>query len=458
MTLSIVKTETPSRYTAPKVAVERYADYLKSLTLCMDYSVNPPSLFFANTRKNASVETIAAKFPEWAAKNKVWIEDYQTFRDKLTGKVKARLPHVFGAAFKPVAEGFFEAHEGIMMANTFVPFLPPPAPPAPAELMEYFERLFPNDDDRKYILQFFGHAFQFPLVRTTHAPLITGEQGNGKSTLPTMLRKAMGGKHVFDDNSYSSAFTQFSSILPDNMFVVFDDAKADRHTHGRLKVEITRKQQSVNVKFQQHPEERNVYTRVLVLSNSRTPMVMDNCRRFYATEFVTHTNKHNPEGTKANTDAFFDRFFEWLDKPESAAQLRQFFLSVNLEGFNPFSIPQTPTLLAMIGLSTTVLHSTIKDYVEDGHSFLDGQLHVLIKEEMGEHPKRDTLDIIKSHLVNEGYHRTRRPFTGWPKKEYVWSKKPPGKRSDALKPEDEAAMVGFLVAHSSPAKLSELEF
>jgi hypothetical protein len=32
----------------------------------------------------------------------------------------------------------------------------------------------------------------------------------------------------------------------------------------------------------------------------------------------------------------------------------------------------------------SVLHGTIKDYVEDGHSFLDGQLHILIKEEMGE--------------------------------------------------------------------------
>jgi hypothetical protein len=438
MTLSAAQ----PKYTAPKEAVELYAGYLKGLTLCVDYSIHPPEMFFSNTRTSASMESIVAKFPKWSRDNKVKIEDYPAFIDTLTGKIKSRLPHVFGAAFKPVNEAFFDLHEGITKANTFVPFLPPPAPPAPAEVMEYFERLFPNDDDRKYILQFLGHSFQYPLVRTTHAPLITGEQGNGKSTLPTMLRKAMGGKHVYDDNSYTSAFTQFSSILPDNMFVVFDDAKADRHTHGRLKVEITRKQQSVNVKFQQHPEERNVYTRVLVLSNSRTPMVMDNCRRFYATEFATHTSKHNPEGTKANTDAFFDRFFAWLDTPESAAQLRQFFLSVDLEGFNPFSIPQTPTLLAMIDNGRSALGKLVEAYVEDLPCFHMNQLCSHLKSNNIPSPN---LDAITAVLDGLGYKSKRRIVEGCGDKQVdIWTPPAPvGKVKTRPCTAEEATAIAF---------------
>jgi hypothetical protein len=440
MTLSAAQ----PKYTAPKEAVELYAGYLKGLTLCVDYSIHPPSLFFANTRKPASVYTISAKFSKWSRDNKVWIEDYVEFCEKLTSRVMARLPHVYGAAFKPVDEAFFDLREGITVANTFVPFLPPPVPPAPAELMEYFERLFPNDADRKHVLQFYGHAFQFPLIRPSHALLVTGEQGNGKSTLPTILRKAMGGNHVFDDNSYSSAFTTFSSMLPDNMFGFFDDAKADRHTHGRLKVEITRKQQSVNVKFQQHPEDRNVYTRLAVLSNSHTPMQMDNCRRFYATEFATHTNKHNPEGTKANTDAFFDRFFEWLDKPESAAQLRQFFLSVDLDGFNAFSIPQTPTLLGMIENGRSALGKLVEAYVEDLPCFHMNQLYKHLKANNIPSPN---LDAITAVLDGLGYKSKRRVVEGCGDKQIdVWTPPAPaGKKQTRSCTPDEALEIAASV-------------
>lgn len=432
----------PNKYTAPKEAVERYADYLRSLTLCVDYSVHPPSLFFAKTRQTASVETITGKFPAWSFENSVRIEDYPAFIDKLTGKVKARLPHVFGAAFKPVNEAFFEAHTGITMANTFVPFLPPPAPPAPAVLMEYFERLFPNDADLKHVLQFIGHAFQFPMIRPMHALLITGEQGNGKSTLHTVLRKALGGNHVFDDNSYSSAFTQFASHLPDNKFVVFDDAKSDRNTHGRLKVEVTRKLQSVNVKFQTHPEERVVVARIMVLSNSPTPLIMDNCRRFYATEFATHFNKHNPEGTKANTDAFFDRFFAWFDTPEAAAQLRQFFLAVDLAGFNPFSIPQTPTLLAMIDNGRSALGKLVESYVEDLPCFHMNQLYGHLKTNNIPSPN---LDAIAAVLDGIGYRSKRRIVEGCGETQIdIWTPPAPaGKKKTRACTADESATIAL---------------
>lgn len=414
--------------TTPKAAVSRYAKHLAALSLCVDYSVHPPSLFFSKSMQTASVESIAAKWPQFAKDNDIQIdesESYTDFRAKLQGRVKAKLPHVYGAAFKPVDAPFFEAHEGITMANTFVPFTPPVAPPAPAVLMEYFERLFPNPADLRHVLQFFGHAFQFPLVRPMHALLVTGEQGNGKSTLHTVLRKALGGKHVFDDNSYTSAFTQFASHLPDNMFVVFDDAKSDRNTHGRLKVEVTRKLQSVNVKHQQHPEERNVYARVVVLSNSPTPLVMDNCRRFYATEFATHANTHNPEGTKANTDAFFDRFFEWFDSPLAAAQLRQFFLDIELDGedgerpFNPFSIPQTPTLLAMIDAGQSALSKLIEGYVEDSPCFHTNQVVAYLKANNVPSPN---LDAIATILDNLGYKSKRRVVAGCgPKQIDIWT-------------------------------------
>jgi len=441
---------TPQVKTSPKNAVNSYATYLSSLSLCVDYAVHPPQMFFSNTKQCASIETITAKWPKWAKDNNVFIDDsepYAEFKAKLQTRVKAKLAAVYGCAFKPVNARFFDAQEGVLKANTFVPFLPPQAPDAPQVLTEYFERLFPNEDDRRHVRQFLGHAFQFPLVRPAHALMITGVQGNGKSTLPILLRKALGDRHVFEDNSYSSAFKEFSADLPDNMFVVFDDAKGDRNTHNRLKLEITRRSQSVNVKYQTHPELREVYARVIVLSNSRTPLVMDNCRRFYATEFSTHTNMHNPEGDKANTDAFFSRFFAWLQEPESAAQLRQFFLSIELQGdkpFNAFSIPQTPTLLEMIDAGRSATGTLIEGYVADKPCFHMNQLFAYLKGNNVQHPSLDTVTKILKAL---GYNDKRRIVDGCgPKQIDVWvPPAPPGKKKTRLITAEEAAEIATAV-------------
>lgn len=443
---------TPEIKTSPKNAVDRYARYLSSLSLCVDYAVHPPQMFFSNTKQSASIETITAKWPKWAKDNNVWIDDsepYADFKAKLQSRVKAKLAHVYGCAFKPVDARFFEAQEGVLKANTFVPFLPPQAPDAPQVLTEYFERLFPNDDDRRHVLQFLGHAFQFPLVRPMHALMVTGVQGNGKSTLLNLLLKALGEKHVFYDNSYSSAFKEFSADLPDNMFVVFDDAKGDRNTHNRLKLEITRRSQSVNVKYQTHPELREVYARVIVLSNSRTPLVMDNCRRFYATEFSTHMNKHNPEGDKANTDAFFEKFFEWFDTSEAAAQLRQFFLSIELKGkkpFNPFSIPQTPTLLEMIDAGRSALGTLIEGYLADKPCFHMNQLFSHLKVNNVQHPN---LEAVAKVLKEAGYNEKRRVVEGCGAKQIdIWvPPAPAGKTKTRAITEEEAAEIAAALTY-----------
>jgi hypothetical protein len=162
--------------------------------------------------------------------------------------------------------------------------------------------------------------------------------------------------------------------------------------------------------------------------------------------------------SEADSVAFFERFYVWLATPEAVAQIVHFFNTVKIEVYNPNLCPRTATLEQMIGLSTSVLHSTIQDFVSDGHSFLDGQLHVHVKEEMGDLSTRDKADILKTHLTNEGYHRTRRPIAGWPKREFVWSKKPPGKRTEGLTPEDTAAIVEFLEVNTSKATLSTLKF
>jgi hypothetical protein len=433
------------KFTTPKQAVDQYVAHLAALTLVVDYSVHPPALFFTNTKKPASFDMIPDRFAAWAAKNNVRIEDYAKFMETLAVQVKQRLPHVYGMAFKPVDEPFFEIAPGIPVANTFVPFLSPAVapPPPPPELAEYFERLFPSDADRQHVLQFIGHSFQHPLVRPTHALLITGTQRNGKSTLEAVLKRAMGSeqaeKHVYSSNSYSTAFKQFSAVLCDSLFCVFDDATAIHSTHNKLKLQVTRRTQTIEVKNQRHLEERSVYARIIVLNNSRTPMEMDNCHRFYATEFATHVSKHNPDGVKANTDAFFDRFFAWLESPDAPAQLQQFFRSVDLTGFNPYSIPQTPTLLEMIDAGRGAANKLIEGFIADLPVFHMNQLVMHLKANHA----FPTIDVVGAILTGLGYACKRRLVEGCGEKQIdIWvPPPPPGKKKTRSPTEAEAEAI-----------------
>jgi hypothetical protein len=181
-----------------------------------------------------------------------------------------------------------------------------------------------------------------------------------------------------------------------------------------------------------------MFARYMITSNLVRPLRVDpTVRRWLAIQWIDHPV------SEADSVDFFDRFYAWLTTPEAAAQIVHYFRNVKIEVYNPHLCPRTATLDQMIGQSTSVMHGLIKEFVADGHAFLDGELREFIKEEMGELPRRDLADLIESYLRNEGYSRDRRNITGVTKRPFIWAKKQ-GKRGVSLSPEDEARMGQLL--------------
>jgi hypothetical protein len=462
MTLSAVKLNTAfSKYTelSPTETTKRYAlEHWTARGYCIEYTTNKSVLFHPQSNTALSTDVILDEFEEWRQNNKITVkvENYNTFTASLVPRVRSYMVKVYGSGFRPVPDRFYTDSNGAPLANTFKPFDPPtPANTAPpAMLLELFQRIAPVPEEQKLLIEWTAAIFQRPQERPVWGVILTGNSKCGKSSLVSVIKAGLGGNHVNDSVTYTGLWEPFSTVWADYALIALEDQVAPRDADTKMKQAMSLKSKMFSIKGEQKQVSRDMFSRTAITSNDVRPLRFEpTVRRWLALQYIDHPV------SEGDSVAFFERFYAWLAIPEAAAQIVYYFRHhVKIEVYNPNLCPRTPTLEAMIGLSTSVLHSTIKDFVADGHSFLDGQLHIHIKDEMGDVGKRDMADIIKGHLVNEGYRRTRRDIKGWPKREYVWWKETPGKRGGDLNPDDEAAMVDFLVANTPPDKLSELQF
>jgi len=429
---------------SPAQAAERYAnDYWTARGYCIEYTSNKSVLFHPASNKTISTDVIQDDFTKWAAINHINVvtDNYGAFLASLVVRVRPYMKKVYGCGFRPIPDRFYIDSNGVPLANTFIPFLPaPPADPTPPPmLVELLERIAPVPAERQQLVEWTAAMFQRPEERPIWGVIATGNSKCGKSSLVSVIKAGMGGNHVNDSVTYTGLWENFSTVWADYKLIALEDLIAPRDADTKMKQAMSSKSKMFSIKGEQKQVKRDMYSRVIVTSNDRRPLRLDpTVRRWLALQFIDHPV------SEAESIAFFDKFYTWLATPEAAAQIRYYFLNVELKVYNPNLCMRTATLDEMIGLSTSVLHGAIKDFVADGHSFLDGQLHVHLKEAMGEQPKREMLDIIKTHLVNEGYQRTRRGIEGRHKREWVWSKRTGGKRGDGLLPEDEASMIEFL--------------
>jgi hypothetical protein len=426
---------------SPVDAADRYAlEHWTARGYCIEYTTNKSVLFHPPSNKAMSTDVILDEFEGWCARNRIKVktDNYGTFTASLIARVRARMEKVYGSGFRPIPDRFYTDSNGAPLANTFKPFNPPmPADTTPpAMLLELFQRIAPVPEERKLLIEWTAAIFQRPLERPIWGVILTGDSKCGKSSLVSVIKAGLGGNHVNDSVTYPGLWEQFSTVHADYSLIALEDQIAPRDADTRLKQPMSAKSKMFSIKNEQKQVCRDMFSRYMVTSNERRPLRFDpTVRRWLALQFIDHPV------SEADSVEFFDRFYVWLTTPEAAAQIVHYFRNIKIEVYNPNLCPRTATLEEMIGLSASVLHGFIKDYVADGHSFVDGQLHDFLKPQTTEPLKAD---ILKGYLVNEGYQRTRRTITGWEKREYVWSKKPPGKRGGELTPEDEASMVEFL--------------
>lgn len=108
-----------------------------------------------------------------------------------------RPPIVDGTAFKPdLAYGTVITSEGRSRANMFCPAQVDKRPGDVSRFTRHMEVLFPNAQDRAYLLYWMAHCVQHPGKKSQWMPLLVGAEGNGKTLFSRCLAYAVGHRYT----------------------------------------------------------------------------------------------------------------------------------------------------------------------------------------------------------------------------------------------------------------------
>jgi hypothetical protein len=437
----------------PTKAIRR--DFIAHLAsrYVVDESGNFPRAISASGR-HSNLSSLVYEFAPWAkldtATRRVPQEEFASVMSGMENAIRSGLSRVCGISFKPTNERSFIDSKGDRLLNTYLPY----APDRPANydackviLDAYAARLFhQNDDDRKHVLQFCADIVKNPSRRPQWGIIIRGLPGTGKSSLINLLKVAQEKRYVWSENDYAPVFKQFSEVLPNHLVVCFDDATAGKNTPEDLKLAITRATANVEIKGVQTVVEREVYSRVFVISNKQRPFVLpSDDRRFYITEYLTHLHD------LADSEAFYEGFTAFWSDPANAAAIHWWFRDIDTSDFKPHSCVKTEARRQLIAMSTSGADSAIAEFLggqEISHidaagmtqtetppvraAFHINQLTTLLKDRgVADLPP----DMLRRKLTEAGYEEARRVVSGCNSGKQIdlWQKLVPGqRRSPAL--------------------------
>lgn len=202
------------------------------------------------------------------------------------------IPFVLGEIYKPDSATLLRGFDAIFF-NTYVSpeILPDPnfGTDNDGPFREFLERLFPDEEQRKFFLQWMAATVVHPNWFIDMAPLLRSEQGVGKNLLWDRLIKPLVGARNAPVVGLSQLTDDYAGDLYHSTAIMVDEVYSNKKASAdRLKPLITMRDAFVNVKYQ--PQYRaDVNFNVLITSNTDVPLyIEDGDRRYWVPDFIRH--------------------------------------------------------------------------------------------------------------------------------------------------------------------------
>lgn len=438
-------------------AIKLYAKHKTAAGWCVDFSGNMPILLHALSDRTATTQSIRLEFPRWALAQQVEVdtESYGAFLNSLPDRVMSLLPQVYGKGMRPCDDRFIVDGTGIQLVNIYNPAdigasCPVPAPfdetadlfgqQVPRVLADLLERVFPNEEERRFIVQRLAAIIQNPAKRVRHAVFLAGEGGTGKSTILDILEAAMGGRHIDRSASYAEANDKFSETYCNNIIVAYEDKAIGRggeaYVYTNMKSVIDYDRRTVQIKHNQRSVQRELHCNIFVTTNNPALFPWDeNERRFFAPQKIVHRVSPEESGN------FLTQFHTFLKLPEAPAVLHDWLLNVDMTGFDYSKCPRTPYMSELISQTGSMLDCALDDFLGDKDIFHPQTLADLLRAQRHSYKG----DELKAALITRGWEWKRQQCRaeGFPDKRiWVWRKNPvPGRHFRDLTEEEHRGLM-----------------
>lgn len=208
--------------------------------------------------------------------------------------------------------------------------------------------LFPDPQERKRVIQYFAHALQKPGQKPSFALLITGAQGNGKSSmLMEALRIVLGQTYVALFGTVSELSKATGAYRWANRLFAFVDDFDDQNDKTSEKLKLTITQHTATVKKLYCDEYTvPVVTRFIFISNKHNPIRFydGHDRRYYAPAYAQ----------ARDVSKIVDNFLAQLrDDPQTRDALYRYLMTYPINDFNPHVPEETDNHKRMVGSSTS---------------------------------------------------------------------------------------------------------
>ena len=194
-------------------------------------------------------------------------------------------------------------------------------------ILELLKHLIPQDDRRKWFLQWLAYPLRFPGTRLYSAAALWGPQGVGKSFVGLVMCDIYG--ENAKEISTEDLSGNFNEWAKDRQFVLVDEAATSKHavrtTTSAMKRLITQETITVNEKY---ARKRTIEACInyYFTSNHPTCLALDNNDRRYFVHRVTATPKDR---------GFYERANHWRHEKNGPSHFFYYLLhDVDLEGFD----------------------------------------------------------------------------------------------------------------------------
>lgn len=292
-----------------------------------------------------------------------------------------KFPKAHSSCFRPQLKPGELVHEdGRVLVNTYVPVPTKRIDGDPGPFLKHVEKLFPNERDREIILAYMAACIQHKGVKFQWAPLIQGEEGNGKTLFSRCVAFALGRPYCHFPKA-QDIDNEFNSWLHRKLFIGVEDIyvpESRREVMEALKPMITGDQQEVTYKGVDQAMA-DVCANFILNSNYKDAIKMHVGSRRFAIFYTPQQHVQDLE-THGMAGDYFPALYDWLkgegrhrDKPDGygyaivSNYLEQYAIP---DEFNPATYchraPKTTSTDEALKMSLGGVEQEILEAVEEG--------------------------------------------------------------------------------------------
>jgi len=187
----------------------------------------------------------------------------------------------------------------------------------------------------EYFEKWIAQMLQFPAVKS-NCPVLISNQGAGKGTLLTLLKKLIGGHKYFEStNPGRDVWGQFNNFMSDSYLVNLNELskKDTTDSMGFIKGLITDSELSINIKGVSSYKIQS-YHHWIITTNNKDPIPTEKDeRRFW---IVRSSDK------LCGNKEYFNECYALLNDPDVIRTMFEYFMGLpDIENFNLIKIPKT---------------------------------------------------------------------------------------------------------------------